>query len=232
MNNLKTAISDMEKVLYSDNNKEEILKKNLYTLLKECIKEKEYNVKVGEININFNPSNIRVKLNTQNINIEISGELEYYDTTVYSPIDYYVFESKKELPGYVPAISVSSEILNIKEQLFHNIIIKPITDDIVIDSYVINATKIENNIATIKIPVNKNDQIINIENYLEMNNLYHANYLFKEDKYIVEPKQADLKTYDDYKLDITQQRELISTIYKYIIEFYNFYLKNNITRIN
>ncbi len=232
MNNLKTAISDMEKVLYSDNNKEEILKKNLYTLLKECIKEKEYNVKVGEININFNPSNIRVKLNTQNINIEISGELEYYDTTVYSPIDYYVFESKKELPGYVPAISVSSEILNIKEQLFHNIIIKPITDDIVIDSYVINATKIENNIATIKIPVNKNDQIINIENYLEMNNLYHANYLFKEDKYIVEPKQADLKTYDDYKLDITQQRELISTIYKYIIEFYNFYLKNNTTRIN
>ncbi len=232
MNNLTTAISDMEKVLYSDNNREEILKKNLYTLLKECIKEKEYNVKVGEININFNPSNIRVKLNTQNINIEISSELEYYDTTVYSPIDYYVFESKKELPGYVPAISVSSEILNIKEQLFHNIIIKPITDDIVIDSYVINATKIENNIATIKIPVNKNDQIINIENYLEMNNLYHANYLFKEDKYIVEPKQVDLKTYDDYKLDITQQRELISTIYKYIIEFYNFYLKNNTTRIN
>lgn len=232
MNNLTTAISDMEKVLYSDNNREEILKKNLYTLLKECIKEKEYNVKVGEININFNPSNIRVKLNTPNINIEISGELEYYDTTVYSPIDYYVFESKKELPGYVPAISVSSEILNIKEQLFHNIIIKPITDDIVIDSYVINATKIENNIATIKIPVNKNDQIINIENYLEMNNLYHANYLFKEDKYIVEPKQVDLKTYDDYKLDITQQRELISTIYKYIIEFYNFYLKNNTTRIN
>lgn len=232
MNNLTTAISDVEKVLYSDNNGEEILKKNLYTLLKECIKEKEYNVKVGEININFNPSNIRVKLNTPNINIEISGELEYYDTTVYSPIDYYVFESKKELPGYVPAISVSSEILNIKEQLFHNIIIKPITDDIVIDSYVINATKIENNIATIKIPVNKNDQIINIENYLEMNNLYHANYLFKEDKYIVEPKQVDLKTYDDYKLDITQQRELISTIYKYIIEFYNFYLKNNTTRIN
>lgn len=232
MNNLKTAISDMEKVLYSNNNKEEILKKNLYTLLKECIKEKEYNVKVGEININFNPSDIRVKLNTQNINIEISDELEYYDTTVYSPIDYYVFESKKELPGYVPAISVSSEILNIKEQLFHNIIIKPITDDIVIDSYVINATKIENNIATIKIPVNKDDQIINIENYLEMNNLYHANYLFKEDKYIIEPKQEDLKTYDDYKLDVTQQRELISTIYKYIIEFYNFYLKNNTTRIN
>ena len=82
---LENRIQELKKFLYHDPSEKEIdkigLKKALFILLRECLKERCYEIEIGSYKIDVTPKNLSVKYNSNQTIVEVSNIDVYYETT-------------------------------------------------------------------------------------------------------------------------------------------------------
>lgn len=84
-NEMENRILEIKKYLYpNDEIKYNIdknqVKKALYQLLRECLKTRQYIVKIGSYTIDVTPKNLSVKYESEHTTVEVSNEDIYYET--------------------------------------------------------------------------------------------------------------------------------------------------------
>lgn len=107
---------ELHKILYSNEEVDEIsLKKNLYLLLKECIKEKEYEVSIGSYEFNITPKKLSVKFRNDQTTVEVSNEDVYYETIRDTETRFFCISQmrKSEFIMDTPLIRVTGSVSNI-----------------------------------------------------------------------------------------------------------------------
>jgi hypothetical protein len=107
---------EIHKILYSDSQPDQILlRKQLYLLIKECIKEREYEVKIGSYEFNITPQNLSVKYVTDNTTVEVSNEDVYYESTRDTETRFFCISQlkKSEFLMDTPLIRVTGTVSNI-----------------------------------------------------------------------------------------------------------------------
>ena len=107
---------ELHQLLYSDTKVDELLlKKQLYLLLKECIKEREYEIQIGSYEFNITPQNLSVKYITDNTTVEVSNDDVYYESTRDTETRFFCISQvhKSEFLMDTPLIRVTGTVSNI-----------------------------------------------------------------------------------------------------------------------
>lgn len=237
---------ELRKYLYTNdieiNNIDKIsFQKTLFTLLRECIKQKEYEVEIGSYIINVNPEETMVEYENEETSIRITKNDVYYETNRETEIRYfiptYLSNQSDTFEPESPVIKVSGLVTNIDGdceerycfELFNtdediktyleipsNIQISPYTEP---TKYSIILTK----------SVSVKDQRLDVFKIFKENKVIPVIYNPKLDKYL---KTSSIKEYSpsDYTTllpNLDNRKNIVSFIYSSIVEFYDNYLKNN-----
>jgi hypothetical protein len=117
---LEDIKKELHKQLYLENTEtesidEQALKKQLYLLLRECLKEQEYEVTIGSYKINITPKGLSVKYESDQTTIEMSNQDIYYESIRDTETRFFCISQmkKSEFIMDTPIIRVTGTILNI-----------------------------------------------------------------------------------------------------------------------
>ena len=107
------------------------LKKNLYLLLRECIKEKEYEVRIGSYEFNITPQNLSVKYKSDQTIVEVSNEDVYFESTRDTETRFFCISQmkKSEFLMDTPLIRVTGSVTNIDDVCEEHYLFELYTDD-------------------------------------------------------------------------------------------------------
>lgn len=230
MKELENAINNLEKELYKTTDIDKIndkdLEKPLFELLKNCIKTGNHEVKVGNYKININPRRLLVSYDTIDTFLEISNEDKYTELARSLPVKYY------QIIGTNNALVVTSEVVTVDNYITHNFFVELKSEELDIKDYVINANAYQDNNAIISIDVKKDDKVKDIETYLNMDRLTLVKYIPSTNTFEKIEKFDNNNDYKELSPDQTVRREILKSLYKYLINFYKSYLENNSVRTN
>lgn len=230
MKELENAINNLEKELYKttdiDKINDKVLEKPLFELLKNCIKTGNHEVKVGNYKININPRRLLVSYDTIDTFLEISNEDNYTELARSLPVKYY------QIIGTNNALVVTSEVVTVDNYITHNFFVELKSEELDIKDYVINANAYQDNNAIISIDVKKDDKVKDIESYLNMDKVTLVKYIPSTNTFEKIEKIDNNNDYKELSPDQTVRREILKSLYKYLINFYKSYLENNSVRTN
>lgn len=230
MKELENAINNLEKELYKTTDIDKIndkdLEKPLFELLKNCIKTGNHEVKVGNYKININPRRLLVSYDTIDTFLEISNEDNYTELARSLPVKYY------QIIGTNNALVVTSEVVTVDNYITHNFFVELKSEELDIKDYVINANAYQDNNAIISIDVKKDDKVKDIETYLNMDKVTLVKYIPSTNTFEKIEKIDNNNDYKELSPDQTVRREILKSLYKYLINFYKSYLENNSVRTN
>lgn len=230
MKELENAINNLEKELYKTTDIDKIndkdLEKPLFELLKNCIKTGNHEVKVGNYKININPRRLLVSYDTIDTFLEISNEDNYTELARSLPVKYY------QIIGTNNALVVTSEVVTVDNYITHNFFVELKSEELDIKDYVINANAYQDNNAIISIDVKKDDKVKDIETYLNMDKVTLVKYIPSTNTFEKIEKFDNNNDYKELSPDQTVRREILKSLYKYLINFYKSYLENNSVRTN
>lgn len=230
MNELNNAIKELEMAINNKNlSNSTIIQKPLYEVLKNCLKNKKYEVQVGNYTINVNPKELLVSYEDESIHLEVSNEANYEEKFIMNPIEYYVINpSSNNVPGITPSLSIINEVIELDKELYHNYVIELLNSNDDINNYVKNVSKIENNLAIINKKVTVEDTRINVEDYLQMDKVKYAEYKMEQDMFNIVDKKEDNTNYSNIIPTNNDKKEIATFLYKYLINFYKEYLQKNV----
>ena len=244
MKELEKNIIKLEKSLYHNNqeitdfNKIDV-QKNLFSLIRECIKEKNYIVNVGSYEFNINPSNLSVKYENDETIVEISSEDFYYETTRETEARFFVIadEDKEIYPSDSKVIKVTGIVTNIDGMCDEHYQFELFNDDNNIKNYLslidgaeYQAKDIETNSSVI---IRKEIFISNprtdVTNFFSNSNIIPVTYNLYEDNYV---KNIVEKEYipNNYSLlipTLDKEKSNVSFLYNSIVDYYTEYLNKN-----
>ncbi len=244
MKELEKNIIKLEKSLYHNNqeitdfNKIDV-QKNLFSLIRECIKEKNYIVNVGSYEFNINPSNLSVKYENDETVVEISSEDVYYETTRETEARFFVIadEDKEIYPSDSKVIKVTGIVTNIDGMCDEHYQFELFNDDNNIKNYLslidgaeYQAKDIETNSSVI---IRKEIFISNprtdVTNFFSNSNIIPVTYNLYEDNYV---KNIVEKEYipNNYSLlipTLDKEKSNVSFLYNSIVDYYTEYLNKN-----
>ncbi|HAB66736.1 MAG TPA: hypothetical protein DCE23_05160, partial [Firmicutes bacterium] len=140
MNKIQEIINELKKYIYynkienSDFDKVNI-QKNLYKLLRECIKNEVYEVEIGSYKLNIKLDELSVKYETENTLVEVSKEDVHVENISETNIEYFVISpvESEEYNITIPAIMVEGVIStydNTYEEIYEITISEDIEDNI------------------------------------------------------------------------------------------------------
>ena len=113
---LKNKTENLKKILYNNEFNDQdrlIIQKNLFELLRECIKSQVYEVEVGSYILNINPNTLSVKYETPETIIELSNEDIYFETERELEVKFYTLKDVSLNDRSYPIIKVSGLINNV-----------------------------------------------------------------------------------------------------------------------
>lgn len=245
MNEIETKITNLKKCLYKDNSENNEIdklntQKNLFELLRECIKEKEYIAEVGSYTLNVNPTNLSVKYETDETIIEISNEDVYYETTRELELRYFALNDQLEYSNDIPVIEVTGLVTNIDGMMEESYQIQLLTDnDDNIKNY-LNLSKVNEFRYTdqeLETPfsvilsrsIRKDAPRLDVLDLFKEYKVVPIKYDYINDKFIKEDPARRIFTPNDYSVylpTLEDKKALVSFIYNCIIEFYTEYINN------
>lgn len=251
MTELELKINNLKKNLYSDN--EEIvnidkisLQKNLFELIRECIKEREYIVDIGSYEINVTPADLSVKYETEETIIEISNEDVYYESTREVDCRYFVItnDQNSEYPLSNKAIRVTGIVTNIDGVCEEHYEFELLTDEVDdIKNYLTlsnfnvsgasySSEEISTNYsAIIKKEIKRNDKRTDVIDFFLPNRVVPVFYDYKNQKYIREASERKVYSPSDYSIllpTLDSKKNLVNYLYSSIVEYYTEYINNNL----
>lgn len=248
---MKRKISVLKTNLYKES--EEIdnidkisLQKNLFELLRECIKNRIYTVEIGSYQININPEELSVKYETDDTVIEISNEDVYYETTRELESRYFVISNtiQDEYPIDTKSVNVTGIVTNIDGDCEVHYELELLTNDedhirkyITLSNFNISGSQYSSEEVTdeysviIKKGINKTDKRIDAIDFFLPNNAIPVIYDLKENKYIRDTNERKIYNPSDYSIflpTLEEKKNIVNYIYSSIVEFYTEYINNNI----
>lgn len=251
MTELELKINNLKNNLYSDSeelvNIDKIsMQKNLFELIRECIKEREYIVDIGSYEINVTPSDLSVKYETDETTIEISNEDVYYESTREVDCRYFVVsnELNNEYPLSNKAIRVTGIITNIDgicEEHYEFELLSDEEDNIKnyltlsnfnVSGASYSAEDISNNYSVIiKKEIKRTDKRTDVIDFFLPNKVIPVIYDYKEEKYIREESDRRIYNPGDYSIllpTLDDKKNIINYLYSSIVEYYTEYINNNL----
>ncbi len=247
---LNSRIKNLKLVLYKEN--EEIanidrisIQKNLFSLIRECIKEREYIVEIGSYEINVSPSNLYVKYENDETVIEISSDDVYYETSRETECRYFIIsnEYKKEYPRNTSVIKVTGLVTNVDGDSTEFYEFELITDkedniknyltlsNFNVSGAIYSSESNSNYSAIIKKEVDRNSQRTDVIDFFLPNAVIPVTYNLQEDKYIREDNKRRIYNPNDYRIlipNIDDKKNIVNFIYSSIVEYYTEYINNNL----
>ena len=221
-------LKNIYEILKQDTIDEIQLKKNIYQLIKACIKTKQYEISIGEYQININPEELMIKKELEETLIEINREEIYYETERETDIRFYCITDKKEKEYSLetPTIQVQGHVMNIKNHKKAEYILTVLNNEkLNIRNYIINNNIAISNINTaiIELNIDNKTPIIDLKDYLDYTKVVPVYLDYKNNKYITDIPFIEPKTYQTYLPNINKEIIKMKKIYNCIIEFYNEY---------
>lgn len=232
---------ELHKLLYSDKEVDEVtLKKQLYLLLKECIKERKYEINIGNYEFNITPQKLSVKYITDNTTVEVSNEDVYYETVRDTETRFFCISQvqKSEFLMDTPLIRVTGSVTNIddvcEEHYMFELYTEEENDSIRNYLQLPNDTKIsELNLdpqraTMVHRKINRNDKRTDVLDFLDTNKVVPVflDTIVEKYKTLPEKKEYNPNNYTELLPTLDEKKKTIRYIYGAIVDFYSEYLNN------
>lgn len=227
----ETEIQDIDKIG---------LQKGLFSLLRECIKQKEYEVEIGSYRIDVSPENIMVEYENDETSIRISEKDVYYETTRETEVRYFVVgqpENGEEFEPSSPVIRVTGLVTNIDGDCEERYNVELFNiDENVMDYIQIPANmKLSSNTEPTKYsiilvkPVSIHERRLDAITFFKEGKVIPVTYDSTKDKYERAPlvKEYTPADYTSLLPTLENRKNIVSFIYSSIVEFYTEYITNN-----
>lgn len=245
MSELEKHALNLEKSLYQNNqeityfNKIDV-QKNLFSLIRECIKEKNYIVNVGSYEFNINPACLSVKCENDETVIEISNEDVYYETTRETEARFFVIsdEEKEIYPSDSKVIKVTGIVTNIDGMCDEHYQFELFNDEehnikdylTLIDGAEYQAEDIATpSSVIIRREIFPSSPRTDVMNFISDSKVIPVTYNLYDDNYV---KDNNERVYNpnNYSLllpSLDSQKNNVSFLYNSIVEYYTEYITKN-----
>jgi hypothetical protein len=241
---IENRIAELKKFLYHSPEEKEIdkigLKKALFLLLRECLKERYYVIEIGSYKIDVTPKNLSVKYNSNQTVVEVSNIDVYYETIRDIETRFFCISQIKrdEFTMDTPVIRTTGIVTNIDgtcEEHFNFELYSPTEDNIK------NYLSLPKNVELIE-PLLPDDYQASVRKYIKITDPRTdvIDYLNKEkvvpvflDTTVEKYKtQVDRREYtpNNYSLLLPRVEEIksiISFIYSSMVDYYVEYMNEN-----
>ena len=242
---IEKRILELKKILYpNDEEKYNIdknqVKKALYQLLRECLKEKEYKVEIGSYIINVTPKNLSVQYLSEHTTVEVSNKDVYYETIRDIETRFFCISQIKRDEFLLdnPVIRTTGIVTNINgscEEHFSFELYSQIEDNI--KNYLrlpegvelVEQPLLDDYVATVKKRIRITDPRTDVIDYLNKNKVVPVFYDATIEKYKTQVDRRDY-TPNNYSLllpRIEEIKSIVSYLYSSMVEFYTEYMKEN-----
>lgn len=228
-----TEITDIDKTSFQ---------KEMMLLIRECIKQKEYEVEIGSYTINIDPENIMVEYENDDTSIRITKNDVYFETNREVEIRYFIPSNVQsindEYNSDSPVIRTTGLITNIDGyceerynlELFN--IDENIMDYINIPSNMQLSPYTEPTKYSIILvePISVNDERLDLINIFKESKVIPVIYDKAKDKYLKTSfhKEYNPNNYSNLLPNLENRKNIVSFIYNLIVDFYNEYINNNL----
>lgn len=241
---LENRIAELKKYLYPNSEHKEIdkigLKKALFLLIRECIKEQYYVVEIGSYRIDVTPKNLSVKYDSKHTIVEVSNLDVYYETTRDIETRFFAISQvkKDEFLIDIPLIRTTGMVTNIDGLCEEHLCFELYTDEA---DNINNYLNLPNNVEvigqtlpndyqlTLKRKITIDEPRTDIIDYLDQERVVPVYLDTVVEKY---KTQVSRRVYNpnNYSLllpKIEEQKSIVTFIYSSMVEFYQEYLNNN-----
>ncbi len=242
---MNNRVLELKKYLYpNDEIKYDIdkveVKKALYKLLRQCLKERKYIIPIESYIIDVTPKNLSVKYETEHTMVEVSNEDVYYETIRDIETRFFCITQIKRDEFQIDnaVIRTTGIVTNISgtcEEHFSFELYSPLEDNI--KNYLNIPSNVEiveqptpdDYLATVKKQININDPRTDVIDYLNKNKVVPVYYDETVEKY---KAQVDRRAYtpNNYSLLLPRVEEIksiVSFLYSTMVEFYTEYMNEN-----
>lgn len=244
MNKIQEIINELKKYIYynkienSDFDKVNI-QKNLYKLLRECIKNKVYEIEIGSYKLNIKPDELSVKYETENTLVEVSKDDVHIENVSETNIEYFVIApaESEEYSITIPAIMVEGVIStydNTYEEIYEITISEDIEDNIrnyinLNNRFEYASNEFDNKYSVIiKRNITSETKYTNIYDIFNKKIVKPVTYNKNKDNYVRRTISYESKTYASIIPTLEDKKLITSYLYGLIVEFYTEYVNNNI----
>ncbi len=233
---------ELHKQLYSNEEVDEnILKKNLYLLLRECIKEKEYEVKIGSYEFNITPANLSVKYKNNQTVVEVSNEDVYFESVRDTETRFFCISGmrKTEFLMDTPLIRVTGSVSNIDSICEEHYLFELYTDDtndsirnylnIKGDTKISDLNLDPNKAVMIHRKVNRFDSRTDVVDFFEPGKIVPVflDTIVEKYKALPDRKEYNPNNYTELIPTLDDKKRLTRFMYGAIVDFYSEYLTEN-----
>ena len=232
---------ELHKLLYSNTEIDEItLKKQLYLLLKECIKEREYEITIGSYEFNITPQKLSVKYNTDNTVVEVSNEDVYYESTRDTETRFFCISQVKrsEFLMDTPLIRVTGSVTNIDDICEEHYLFELYTDDeedsirnylnLPSDTKISELNLDPQKAAMVHRKVKREDLRTDVIDLLVSDKVVQVflDTIVEKYKALPERKEYNPNNYTELLPTLEDKKKTIRFIYGAIVDFYSEYINN------
>ena len=242
---IETIKEELHRLLYLENTvnntlDEISLKKQLYLLIRECLKEQEYNIEIGSYKLNVTPKDLSVKYESDQTTIEMSNQDIYYESIRDTETRFFCISQmkKSEFIMDTPIIRVTGTILNIDGICEEHYLFELYTDE---EDSIKNYIKLpeDANIRDINLNpdkammvtrrINRNDIRTDVIDFFVPDKVIPVflDTIIEKYKALPDRKEYDPVDYRDLLPSLDSKKKLINFIYSSIVEFYSEYMNNN-----
>lgn len=242
---LEDIKKELHRQLYLENTETEsidelALKKQLYLLLRECLKEQEYEVTIGSYHLNITPKNLSVKYESDQTIVEVSNADVYYESIRDTETRFFCISQikKSEFLMDNPLIRVTGSVLNIDGICEEHYLFELYTDE---EDSIKNYIKLPEEAKISEISLDPNKATMVTRRIKREDKRTDVIDFFVPDKVIpvfldtiIEKYKAlpDRKEYDpdDYRNllpTLDSKKRIANYIYSSIVEFYSEYMNEN-----
>lgn len=236
---------ELHKQLYLDNQENEqideiSLKKHLYLLIRECLKEREYEVSIGSYKINITPKNLSVKYENEQTKVEVSNEDVYYKTVRDTETRFFCISQmkKNEYLMDTPLIRVTGSVLNIDGISEEHYLFELYTDEedsirnylnIPSDTEIDELNLDPDKAIMLKRKVNRTDTRTDVIDFFVNDKVVPVflDTIIEKYKALPDRKEFEPSNYSNLIPTLDTKKKIVSYIYSSIVEFYSEYLKEN-----
>lgn len=242
---LEDIKKELHKQLYLDNQENEhidelSLKKQLYLLIRECLKEKEYEVSIGSYKINITPKNLSVTYENEQTKVEVSNDDVYYKTVRDTETRFFCISQmkKNEYLMDTPLIRVTGSVINIEGISEEHYLFELYTDEEdSIRNYlnVPSDTEIEelsldpDKAIMLKRKINRNDKRTDVIDFFVNDKVVPVflDTIIEKYKTLPDRKEFSPEDYSNLIPTLDSKKKIVSYIYSSIVEFYSEYIQEN-----
>lgn len=237
---------ELHKQLYLDNTENEqideiSLKKHLYLLVRECIKEREYEVNIGSYKLNVTPKNLSVKYESNQTKVEVSNEDVYYETVRDTETRFFCINQVKKQEYLMdnPLIRTTGTIINIDGVCEEHYLFELYTDEeqdniknylqLPADTSIVELNIDSERSLMVSRKINREDKRTDVIDFFAPDKVVPVflDTIIEKYKALPERKEFDPVDYRNLLPTLDSKKKIISFIYSSIVEFYSEYMRYN-----